>query len=95
MLNYILPIAYLMYIVYICELNNTKKNKIMNKILINELKQMMKDNKGYLSIKSFINDFDIKDVLMSDINEMSDFWTLSLNINSKKITRITSFNFGW
>jgi hypothetical protein len=67
----------------------------MNKALINELKQMMKDNKGYLSIKSFIKDFNVSNVSVSDINETSEYWTLSLNINGCKITRITSFNFGW
>lgn len=74
---------------YINKHKHTMKTQLMK-----ELKEMMKQGKGYLTVKHFIKDFELTNASVSEIDEMSEYWTLSINKNGK-YEYIRSLNFGW
>jgi hypothetical protein len=66
----------------------------MKNQLLKELKQMMKEGKGYLTIKHFIKDFEIKNASVSEIQCESTNWTLTIT-KGHKYEYLTGLNFGW
>ena len=66
----------------------------MQKQLINELKDMMKNGAGYLAVSSFIKDFGVTNASVSEINENSENWTLTIKAGHQ-FQHLPGFNFGW
>ena len=66
----------------------------MKKQLINELKGMMQQGKGYLTVKSFIKDFDLTNASISELKATSENWKLTI-ITGHKYEYFTGLNFGW
>ena len=68
---------------------HTMKNQLMK-----ELKEMMKQGKGYLTVKSFIKDFELTNASVSELTEESNSWTLTI-VKGHKYEYLTGLNFGW
>jgi hypothetical protein len=66
----------------------------MKKQLMKELKAMIKEGKGYLTVKHFIKDFEIINATVSDLKEDSESWTLTI-VTGHKYKYFTGINFGW
>ena len=59
-----------------------------------ELKEMMKQGKGYLTVKHFIKDFELTNASVSELTEESNSWTLTI-VKGHKYEYLTGLNFGW
>lgn len=70
------------------------KTSTMKKQLMKELKEMMKQGKGYLTIKNFIKDFEITNASVSELEAESTRWTLTI-VSGHKYQYFTGINFGW
>ena len=66
----------------------------MKKQLIKELKEMMNQGKGYLTVKNFIKDFELNNASVSELEVTSESWTLTI-ITGHKYEYFTGLNFGW
>ena len=70
------------------------KTSTMKKQLIKELKEMMKQGKGYLTVKNFIKDFELTNASVSELEVESTSWTLTI-VTGHKYQYFTGINFGW
>lgn len=66
----------------------------MKKELTKELIEMIKSGQGYLTIKHFINDFNLGHITISTIIENSTEWKVSIK-NGHKYQYLVGHNFGW
>ena len=66
----------------------------MKKQLIKELKEMMKQGKGYLTVKNFIKDFELTNASVSELEVTSESWKLTI-VTGHKYEYLTGLNFGW
>lgn len=66
----------------------------MKKQLIKELKEMMKEGKGYLTVKNFIKDFELTNATVSELEVESTSWTLTI-VTGHKYQYFTGLTFGW
>ena len=81
-------------IVLNCIFTSDLKTKKKKKQLIKELKGMMKEGKGYLSVKNFIKDFELTNASVSELEVESTSWTLTI-VTGHKYQYFTGLNFGW
>ena len=73
---------------------NIKTDKKMKKLLVKELKKLAKSS-GYLTVKNFINDFDLSDIAsISELEVDSKTWKLSIR-KGHSFEHFTGSNFGW
>lgn len=70
------------------------KTSKMKKQLMKELKEMMKQGKGYLTVKNFIKDFELTNASVSELEAESTSWTLTI-VSGHKYQYYTGLNFGW
>ena len=70
------------------------KTYTMKKQLIKELKEMMKQGKGYLTVRDFIKDFELTNASVSELQVESTSWTLTI-VTGHKYEYFTGLNFGW
>lgn len=70
------------------------KTSKMKKQLMKELKEMMKQGKGYLTVKNFIKDFELTNASVSELEAESTSWTLTI-VSGHKYQYFTGLNFGW
>jgi len=70
------------------------KTSTMKKQLMKELKEMMKQGKGYLTVKNFIKDFELTNASVSELEAESTSWTLTI-VSGHKYQYFTGLNFGW
>jgi len=55
---------------------------------------MMKQGKGYLTVKNFIKDFELTNASVSELEVESTSWTLTI-VTGHKYQYFTGINFGW
>ena len=70
------------------------KTSTMKNQLIKELKEMMKQGKGYLTVRDFIKDFELTNASVSELQVESTSWTLTI-VTGHKYEYFTGLNFGW